>query len=173
MVLSVFETHDRRDYADFTCNFHSVDLCAAVPRNSGIQLRSDLLDRRLRWAVAEGEAGWEYAVRELRIDSYDTIVVRHPDIGTALNVLGSGGADVAVVDRLTFDRFLTANPDSPIRALNERVWEFRNGIMIPRQDKLFEAWVRDEFCASRKQPLLVELERNVLAECRGAVRTYA
>jgi hypothetical protein len=99
--------------------------------------------------------------------------VRHPDIGTALNVLGSGGADVAVVDRLTFDRFLAANPDSPIRALNERVWEFKNGIMIPRRDKLFEAWICDEFWASRKQPQMVELERNVLAECRGAVRKYA
>jgi ABC-type amino acid transport substrate-binding protein len=173
LVLSVFETYNRREYADFTCNFHRIDLCAVVRTDSAIRTLSELHDTRLSWAVADGEAGWEYAARELRIEPYDTVVLRHPDIGTALNVLVSGGADVAVVDRLTFDRFLAVHPEAPLRTLDERVWEFRNGIMIPRQDRRFEDWVREEFCASRKVPAIAELERQVLAECKGAVRRYA
>lgn len=172
LVLSVFETHERRDYADFTCNFHCVDLCAVVQADSPIDSLDDLRDKRLRWAVAEGEAGWEYAVRELRIDSYDTIIVRHPDIGTALSVLGAGG-DVAVVDRLTADKFIAAHPNARIRLLREQVLQFKNGIMIPRRDAPFEAWVRAEFSASRKIAPLAEAERRMLADCRGAVKRYA
>ncbi|HEX2059502.1 MAG TPA: transporter substrate-binding domain-containing protein, partial [Thermoanaerobaculia bacterium] len=172
LVLSVFETHDRREYADFTCNFHCVDLCAVVQTDSPIQSLDDLRNTRLRWAVAEGEAGWEYAVRELRIDSYDTIVVKHPDIGTALGVLGAGG-DVAVVDRLTADKFIAAHPTARIRLLGEQVWQFKNGIMIPRRDPDFEEWVRTEFSASRRTPPLAEAERQMLADCRGAVKRYA
>ncbi len=172
LVLSVFETHDRRDYADFTCNFHCVDLRAVVQADSAIQSLDDLRDMRLQWAVAEGEAGWEYAVRELRIDPYDTIVVKHPDIGTALSVLSSGG-DVAVVDGLTAVKFLEAHPNVRIRILDEKVWQYKNGIMIPRQDRLFEAWVRDEFCASRKAQPMLAAERQMLAECRGTVRKFA
>src|SRR6185436_9725919 len=152
------------DYGDFTCNFHRVDLSAVVQKDGNLQTLEDLQDKRLRWAVAEGEAGWEYAARELGVESYDTVIVRHPDIGMALSVLGSGGADVAVVDRLTFERFLKANPEAPVRVLNERVWEFKNGILIPRRDRLFESWVRDQFCASRKQPAMIELERQMLAD---------
>ena len=173
LVLSVFETHDRRDYGDFTCNFHRVDLSAVVHTDSDLQTLGDLRDKRLRWAVAEGEAGWEYAARELRVEPYDIVVVKHPDIAMALSVLGSGGADVAVVDRLTFDRFLITNPLARVRVLNERVWEFKNGILIPRRDKLFEAWVRDQFCASRKQPAMMDLERQMLSDCGTAVRKYA
>jgi ABC-type amino acid transport substrate-binding protein len=173
LVLSVFETSSRRAYADFTCNFHRIDLCAAVCADSRIQTLNELHDTRLRWAVAEGEAGWEYAARELRIEPYDTVVLKHPDIDTALNMLASGGADVAVVDRLTFDRFLAAHPEAALRTLDDHVFEFKNGIMIPRQDRLFEAWVRDEFCASRKVPAIAELERQILADCKGAVRRYA
>jgi ABC-type amino acid transport substrate-binding protein len=173
LVISVFETSERRDYADFTCQFHCVDLCAVVQADSRIEELDALHDRRLRWAVAEGEAGWEYAARELRIDPYDTVALKHPDIGTALNVLDAGGADVAVLDRLSVHQFVAAHPDARLRVLKEPVLLFKNGIMIPRQDKLFESWVRDEFCTSRKGQPMVEAERQMLADCFGAVRKYA
>ena len=173
LVLSVFETSERREYSDFTCNFHAVDLVAVVRGDSDVQALDDLRGRPLTWAVAEGEAGWEYAVKELQIDSQNVVSVMHPDISKALSVVGAGAADVAVVDRLTVARFAAANPKIQLRLLDRPVLEFKNGIMLPRQDKLFEAWVRNEFIASRRSPAMLEAEQQMLDECRGAVRRYS
>jgi len=128
---------------------------------------------QLRWAVAEGEAGWEYAVRELGIESFNTIVVRNPDIGTALSIVGAAAGDVAVVDRVTADRYMRTYPQNKIRLLKETVLQFKNGIMVPRQDREFEAWVHAEFSTSRNAPRIAEEERQMLADCGGAVRKFA
>jgi len=173
LVLSVFETSERRDYADFTCNFHSIDLCAVVADDSKIQTLDDLRGMQLRWAVAEGEAGWEYAVRELRIESFNTIVVQNPDIGTALSIVSAAAGDVAVVDRVTAYRYIRMHPQAKIRLLKESVLKFKNGIMVPRQDPDFEAWVRDEFSTSRRSPQIAELESQMITDCGGAVTKYA
>jgi Bacterial extracellular solute-binding proteins, family 3 len=173
LVLSVFETSERREYSDFTCRFHAVDLVAIVRDDSDIQALDDLRDRPLTWAVAEGEAGWEYAVKELHIDSQNVVSITHPDIDKALFVVAAGAAQVAVVDRLTVERFTEANPKIQLRLLDRPVLEFKNGVMIPRQDKLFEAWIRNEFIASRRLPAMLKAEQQMLAECRGAVRRYS
>lgn len=173
LVLSVFETSDRREYADFTCYFHRVDLCAVVNAASPLEDHADLRNGSLRWALAKGEAGWEYAVQEIGIKPWEAIVVEHPDIATALRMLHAGGADVAIVDSLTYAQYMDANPEARLRRLGECILYFKNGIMLRRRDREFQDWVRMEFGRARSGEAMLARERRMLADCHGAVQKYA
>lgn len=173
LVLSVFETSERRDYASFACHFHRIGLCALVRDASELSSLRDLDRPNLRWALSKGEAGWEYAIQERGVKSRQAVVVEHPSIAAALDVLSAGGADVAVADRLTCEQYLRSHPTAGLRAISEGILDFKNAIMVPRNDEEFERWVSAEFRSARLTPQMQALEEKMLTECGGVVTKYA
>jgi len=173
LVLSIFETRARLQFADFVACLHKVGV-SGVMRASDEPLTevSQLSDPALRVGTVVGEVGWEYVTQELKLPRLQLVQVDSDALRTAFSPLISGDADIAIVDDLTCAQFVSANPGYQHVFADDSLYVCKNSIMVPRGETEFARWVDESFLAARQSPPLQELESTALKETGGWVKRF-
>ena len=155
IVLSIFETRARQQYAEFVACLHKVGVSGVMrPKAKPLREVSELSDPDLRIAVAIGEVGWEYVTQELGLPRAQLVQVGSGALRTAFSPLLSGDADIAIVDDLTCAEFVKANPGYQHVFAKDSLYVCKNSIMVPRGEADFARWVDEAFLAARREPRL-------------------
>ena len=174
LVVSVFETHRRRQYFDFTRPINRVGLLGLC-RDDLTEVTDDALrDGQYRVIVQEGEVGWEYirdeAPRALdlkRVVSIDTI-----DGLEVLDLLRSGRYDLALIDALTCSNFLSE--ESVCRGIRQAfetpLHMYDCGVAIRRTSGLDVQRIDQIVSEIRNQPAYLEQEREALSSFGSVVK---
>lgn len=174
LVVSVFETHRRRQYFDFTRPINRVGLLGLC-RNELANVSDDgLRNGQYRVLVQEGEVGWEYiqdeaprALELKRVVSIDTI-----DGLEVLDLLRSGRYDLALIDALTCSNFLNdASMSRDIRkAFDTPLHMFDSGVAIRKTSGLDVLRIDRIVSEIRNRPEYLEQEREGLSGFGSVVK---
>ncbi|MEU7881511.1 substrate-binding periplasmic protein [Microbispora bryophytorum] len=173
LVLSVFETKQRMQFADFTAAFHKIGV-SGVTRATGskVETISDLHNHDVRIVVTKGEIGWEYAVRELKIPKYRLIVMENSSLNEMFDYVISGRADVAICDDVTCATCVEQNDSLNHVFLDDSLYLCKNSIMVPKGDQRFAKWVETEFSKALASPDVRALEAEILATMPKLIRRF-
>lgn len=173
IVLSIFETKARLQYADFVACMHKVGVSGVMrPDSVPLSSVSELSDPELRIGVVVGEVGWEFVTHELELPRFQLVQVDSGALRTAFSPLISGDADIAIVDDLTCVDFIKTHPDFQHVFASDSLYMCKNSIMVPRGEADFAEWVDDVFLAARRDPRMTELETLALKETGGWVKKF-
>ncbi len=173
LVLSVFETKARLLYGDFVSAFHKIGVGGVSAVDSDkVQSVTDLGNADVRIVVARGEAGWEYAVQELRVPKHRLIVVENASLPELMDYVVTGRVDVAICDDWSCHEGVARNPGLKHIFVNDPLYLCKNAIMVPKGDPEFAAWVDEVFSEARLRPDLVAEEVRILAATNGLIRRF-
>lgn len=173
LVLSIFETRARQEFADFAVALHKVGVSGVMAADRPPLCDvSDLSAPDIKVAVVIGEVGWEYITQELRLPRRQVIQIDSSTLETAFTALWSGAADIAVVDDLTCAEFIARHPDFQHVFTDDPLYLCKNAIMVPKGEPEFRRWVDNVFLQARADPTLYELEAEVLAAAGGWVKKF-
>lgn len=173
LVLSVFESSGRREFADFVAAMHKVAVTGVV-RSDDMRVHdiSDLYDRNIRIAVVRGEIGWEYAFRELRLPRHRVVVLETSGLGSVFSLVQTNAADLAIVDDLTCRQVVAANPDLRQVFRDDPLYLCKNAIMVPKGEPDYAEWIDALFAGVRRLPSIADLELKVIDGTGGGVRRF-
>lgn len=173
LVVSVFDTRARSNYADFVAPFHAISICGltllSAPEFSDLKA---LCDSDLVIAVTRGEAGWEL-VQDMKISRHRLVVIESSDLSALVAQVERGVADIAIVDEVTAVGAVRNHPHLKAVMTERPAAVSRNAIMVPKGDVEFANWVDDAFTRARDSNAeLVEFERRILSDWSGLIRRY-
>lgn len=173
LVLSVFETRQRLQYADFTAPFHRIGVGAVgLASSRKVTTVGDLQRDDVRIVVTKGEIGWECAVYDLKIPKYRLIVIENANLPEIVDYVRNGRADVAIFDDVTCDSCVSDDPELTHLFAHDSLYLCRNSIMIPKRDEAFGLWVEKTFLQARADPAIAVMEDAVLASAHGMIRKF-
>lgn len=173
LVLSIFETRVRQEFADFAVALHKVGVSGVMAADRDPMLDvSDLSRPDVRVGVVIGEVGWEYITQELQLPRRQVVQIDSSTLGTAFSALMSGAVDVAIVDDLTCAEFVAAHPGYQHVFTDDPLYLCKNAIMVPKGEPEFRRWVDTVFLDARATPALRELEAATLKATGGWVKKF-
>lgn len=173
VVLSIFETKVRMEFADFVAPFHKVGVSGvALKGQRKVRAVGDLAKPDVRVSVVVGEVGWEYVTLELEIPKHRTVLVDSSTLNAIFAPVIVGDADIAICDDLTCARFVAANTGYQHVFAKDSLYLCKNAIMVPKGEPDFARWVDRTFTAARAVPHVLALETVALRETDGWVRKF-
>jgi membrane-bound lytic murein transglycosylase MltF len=177
MIPCTFETRRRLQLGDFTAFLYTTRLEGVCPKKGRkVFDRADLSRSEVKIVVAQGELGWEYAMRslDLRDDPHRRFLVSDQNrVEDMMHLVARGGYDVALADALSCRTFCRAHPRSVTLAFAETPQDVLDvvhvGTMIPHGDPEYKDWLNQAFrTARRDDPAVQAEEERALDECPGA-----
>ncbi len=104
IAAAMSSTPERASQIDFSVAYHSDGQCLMIPKGSEIQSADDLAGKIV--TVQEATTGHIYAEEELGLE-----VLSFKNAVECANAIMNGKADAAVLDTITVDTLVAANPD--------------------------------------------------------------
>jgi ABC-type amino acid transport/signal transduction systems, periplasmic component/domain len=173
VVLSIFETRTRQEYADFAAALHKVGVSGVMSADRPPMVDvSELGAPDIKVGVVVGEVGWEYVTQELVLPRRNVIQVDSGTLRTAFSPLLSGEADIAIVDDLTCANFVAQHPGFQHVFTQDPLYLCKNSIMVPKGEPEFRRWIDTVFLDARRHPVLLQLENETLAATGGWVKKF-
>lgn len=173
LVLSIFDTTVRQEFADFAVALHKVGVGGVMSGDRPPLMDvSDLSKPDIRVGVVIGEVGWEYITRELRLPRRQVVQIDSSTLETAFSALVSGDVDVAIVDNLTCADFVKSHSAYQHVFTDDPLYLCKNAIMVPKGEPEFLRWVDTVFLNARSDPALHELETETLKQTHPWVRKF-
>ncbi len=173
LVLSVFDTSERRKFGLFRGNFHKVGVGALVRADDGrVKESPDLRKDELKFVVTRGEAGWEYVKYDLSVPRERTLVVESSNLSDMMDYVANGRADVAICDEVSCVGFARAHPNVKHVLSDDPVYLCMNSIMFHLGEELFAKWFADRFEHALAQPSAAEMEEEIMKTWGRAIRRH-
>jgi ABC-type amino acid transport substrate-binding protein len=171
LVLSVFETSKRLQFADFVAPFYTIGVGGiALSGNPKLQDPDAPLGPDLKIAVCRGEAGWEMVEHDLKIPPRNVLHVSDPDISAMMDLLLTRRVDVAIADNVTCAGYAAKHPEVRPVFFDPPLCVYKNSIMVPKNEPDWAAWVDRQARLARTSPDFQTAERDVLQQFPKIVR---
>ena len=174
LVLSIFETSQRSEKADFTAGFYKVGVTGiALKENARVSDVDDLSKDDVRIVVTKGEAGWEYVTRDLRTPRYRLIVVESSDLSEMMAYVLTKRADIAICDEVSCYDFAQLHPEVVHLFRENHLYTCKNSIMVRKNEPRLREWLNVEFRKARLVQSIQVIEKSILADPRQVIRKHA
>lgn len=159
IAAAMSSTPDRASQIDFSTQYHSDGQCLMIPKGSDIAGADDLAGKIV--TVQEATTGHIYAEEELGLE----VLSFKNAVECATAVMG-GKADAAVLDKITVDTLVAANPDK-LDVLPEMLTDEGYALGIAKGNEDFLKVVNEVLEAALADGTIDELKEKHLEICKN------
>lgn len=159
IAAAMSATEERATQIDFSIPYHSDGQCLMIPKGSDITSADDLVGKIV--TVQEATTGHIYAEEELGLE-----VMAFKNAVECANAIMNGKADAAVLDKITVDTLVSANPDK-LDVLPEPLTEEEYVLGIAKDNDAFAAVVNEVLEQALADGTIDQLKEKHLEICKN------
>ena len=159
IAAAMSATEERATQIDFSIPYHSDGQCLMIPKGSDIASADDLAGKIV--TVQEATTGHIYAEEELGLE-----VMAFKNAVECANALMNGKADAAVLDTITVNTLVSANPEK-LEAVSEPLTEEEYVLGIAKDNESFAAVVNEVLEQALADGTIDQLKEKHLEICKS------
>lgn len=166
LILSVFDTELRRQFADPAAVMHRIQVGAVAQKTRNRHwTENDLKFSDVRIGVTEGEIGWEWVCEFVGIENNEhrIRILKNDEITNVMGLLVTGTVDIVLADALSCVKFIEQHGRRFFNPFQTKALDVcRNGILVRKGEHEFAEWITKEAKRVRKVEPVLSLERDIM-----------